>query len=112
MAKRKSNPEVYTLVVDVGRKTDDGLPVGATGAGLMCFASGHSEEEAVHETVAVLKQAGLAPLEVTAYGTITERQELGHEIGPEEHRLIAQALSDNAVIVAELTPFFGRTKDS
>jgi hypothetical protein len=111
MAKSNADPEVFTLIVDVGRKPDDGLPIEATGAGLMCFASGRSEEEAVRETVAVLKQAGLAPLDVTAYGTISERRNMGHKIGPEEQRLMAQALSDNAVIVAEVTPFFGDAKD-
>ncbi len=45
---------VYTLVVQVGRAKNDGLPKGSTGAGLLCYASGIDEPEAVRETVAVL----------------------------------------------------------
>ena len=48
---------VYTLVVQVGRAKNDGLPKGSTGAGLLCYASGIDEPEAVRETVAILKQA-------------------------------------------------------
>lgn len=103
-----SKHKVYTLVVQVGRKDDDGLPKGATGAGLMCFASGVDEAEAVRETVAILKQAGLAPLDVTGYGTAEERHAQGHEIGEDEQGLMDRALAENAVIVAEMTPFFGK----
>nr|WP_237399070.1 hypothetical protein [Rhodovulum sulfidophilum] len=95
------------MLVEVGRKPDDGLPEGATGAGLMCYASGIDEPEAVRETVAVLKQAGLAPLDVTGYGTLAERRDQGHEIGSEEEALMARALAENAVIVAQMEPFFG-----
>ncbi|RAP41767.1 hypothetical protein BYZ73_08800 [Rhodovulum viride] len=104
--KPSSRQQVYTLLVEVGRKPDDGLPDGATGAGLMCYASGVDEAEAVRETVAVLKQAGLAPLDVTGYGTLAERRDEGHEIGPEEEALMARALAENAVIVAQMDPFF------
>ena len=31
-----SDPHVYTLLVEVGRKPGDGLPDGSTGAGLLC----------------------------------------------------------------------------
>ena len=58
--------QVYTLLVEVGRAPDDGLPEGSTGAGLVCYASGVDLDEAIRETVAVLKQADLAPLEVQA----------------------------------------------
>ena len=50
--KKRSKQQVYTLVVQVGRKDGDGLPEGATGAGLVCYASGVDEAEAVRETVA------------------------------------------------------------
>lgn len=100
-------PEVYTLLVQVGRKADDGLPEGAVGAGLLCFASGRGEDEAVRETVAVLKTAGLAPIEVTSYGTEAERAAMGHEIGPEEADLMRRALEEDAVLVAEVMPDFG-----
>ncbi|MEL6168912.1 MAG: hypothetical protein AAFR35_09485 [Pseudomonadota bacterium] len=92
--------QVYILLVDVGRKPDDGLPEGSTGAGLLCFASGVDEAEAVRETVAVLKTAGLAPLEVTGHGLAEES-----DPGPEEQALIARALDENAVIVAEVAAY-------
>ena len=38
------------------------------GAALICYSSGVDEAEAVRETVAILKQADLAPLDVTGYG--------------------------------------------
>jgi hypothetical protein len=98
--------QVYTLVVEVGRKAGDGLPKKATGAGLICYASGVDEEEAVRETVAVLKQADLAPLDVTGHGTLEERLVAGDEVPEEERALMARALAENAVIVAEMTPFY------
>jgi hypothetical protein len=99
--------QVYTLVVEVGRKKGDGLPDGATGAGLLCFASGVDEAEAVRETVAILKQADLAPLDVTGYGSLAEREADGEAIDAEERALMQRALDENSVIVAQLTPFFG-----
>lgn len=105
MAKRE-NHDVFTLLVEVGRKQGDGLPKGSTGAALMCYASGVDEAEAVRETVAVLKQADLNPLDVTGYGTLAEREEQGHEIAEDERALMDQAKADNAVIVAQVTPFF------
>ena len=107
--KKPSRQQVYTLLVEVGRKDGDGLPKGATGAALMCFASGVDEAEAVRETVAILKQAETAPLDVTGYGTLDERLEQGHEIGEEERALMARALEENAVIVAQMTPFFDKS---
>lgn len=103
--KPKKPQQVYTLLVEVGRKQGDGLPEGASGAALMCYASGVDEAEAVRETVAILKQADLAPLDVTGYGTLAEREAEGHEIGPEERALMQRALAENAVIVAQMTPF-------
>ncbi|WP_425053024.1 hypothetical protein [Psychromarinibacter sp. S121] len=107
MAKEKKPQQVYTLLVEVGRKAEDGLPDGATGAALMCYASGVDEAEAVRETVAILKQADLNPLDVTGYGTLEERLEDGHDISDEERELMARALAENSVIVAQMTPFFG-----
>lgn len=97
--------QVYTLLVEVGRKEGDGLPKGATGAALLCYATGVTEGEAVNETVAVLKQADLAPLDVTGYGTLDDRLKAGEEIGAEERALMDRALAENAVIVAQMTPF-------
>jgi len=90
----------------VGRGPDDGLPEGATGAALMCYASGVDEAEAVRETVAILKQADLSPLDVSGYGTLEERLAEGHEISDEEQGLMQRALDENSVIVAQMTPFF------
>lgn len=98
--------QVFTLVVEVGRKTGDGLPAKATGAALMCYASGVTEEEAVRETVAVLKQADLAPLDVSGYGTLSDREAEGEEIDADERALMERALAENAVIVAQVTPFY------
>lgn len=105
--KKKPRPQhVFTLLVEVGRKEGDGLPRGATGAALMCFASGVDEAEAVRETVAILKQAEMAPLDVSGYGTLEERLAEGHDISDEERALMERALAENAVIVAQLTPFY------
>ncbi|WP_194097515.1 hypothetical protein [Marivivens aquimaris] len=107
MANKPNKQKVYTLLVEVGRKQDDGLPEGSTGAALMCYASGVDEAEAVRETVAILKQADLNPLDVTGYGTLEERQEMGHDIEADEIELMNRALEENSVIVAQMTPFFG-----
>lgn len=104
--KKPSRQQVYTLLVEIGRKDGDGLPDKATGAALMCFASGVDEAEAVRETVAILKQADVNPLDVTGYGTLTEREAEGHEIDEEERALMQRALDENSVIVAQVTPFF------
>jgi hypothetical protein len=108
--KKPSRQQVYTLLVQIGRKAGDGLPDGATGAALMCFASGVDEAEAVRETVAILKQADTAPLDVTGYGTLAEREEAGHEMEAEERELMQRALDENSVIVAQMTPFFGEER--
>jgi hypothetical protein len=106
---REKRPQrAFTLLVEVGRKEGDGLPPGATGAALMCYAAGVDEAEAVRETVAVLKEAGLAPLDVSGYGTLEERLEEGHDIPEEERTLMDRALVENAVIVAQMTPFFDK----
>jgi hypothetical protein len=111
MIKKPSRQQVYTLVVQIGRKEGDGLPKDATGAALMCYASGIDEAEAVRETVAILKQADTAPLDVTGYGTLQEREEVGHEISDEDRGLMQRALEENSVIVAQMTPFFGDGPD-
>ncbi|WP_323781039.1 hypothetical protein [Thalassovita sp.] len=107
--KKPSRQQVYTLLVQVGRKDGDGLPDGATGAALMIYSSGVDEAEAVRETVAILKQADVAPLDVTGYGTLDERLEQGHDINSEERELMNRALIENSVIVAQMTPFYEDT---
>lgn len=101
-----ASQQVYTLLVQVGRAADDGLPEGATGAALVCYAAGRDQDEAVRETVAILKQADLAPLEVQAYGTLDERLAEGHEVPDEERALMDRARDENSVIVAQFEPFF------
>ncbi|GAB1478007.1 hypothetical protein MASR2M74_05500 [Paracoccaceae bacterium] len=105
-AKVKRTQQVYTLVVEVGRKAGDGLPDKATGGALMIYASGVDEAEAVRETVAILKEADLAPLDVSGYGTLDDRLKAGDEIDAEERALMQRALDENSVVVAQMTPFF------
>jgi hypothetical protein len=105
-AKPKRPQQVYSLIVEVGRKEGDGLPPRATGAALLCYASGVDEAEAVRETVAILKEAEMAPLEVQGLGTLDERLRAGEEIDENEQGLMQRALRENSVIVAEITPFF------
>ena len=109
MTAKESRQKVFTLLVEVGRNAGDGLPDGATGAALMCYASGVDEAEAVRETVAILKQADLAPLDVSGYGTLDERLAEGHDISDEERDLMQRALDENSVIVAQMTPFYDKT---
>ena len=104
--KKPSRQQVFTLLVQVGRKDGDGLPDGATGAGLMLYASGVDEAEAVRESVAILKQADLAPLDVTGYGTLADREAQGHKISADERELMDRALAENSVIVAQVEPYF------
>ncbi|MBA4351050.1 MAG: hypothetical protein C0427_07370 [Rhodobacter sp.] len=105
--KREKRPQqVYTLVVEVGRKPGDGLPEKSTGAALMIYASGVDEDEAVRETVAILKQADLAPLDVSGYGTLEDRLKGGDDIDADERALMQRALDENSVIVAQMTPFY------
>jgi len=105
-AGAKRPQQVFTLLVEVGRKAGDGLPKGATGAALMVYASGVDEAEAVRETVAVLKEAGLAPLDVTGHGTLDERLGEGQDVEAGERELMDKALAENAVIVAQVMPFY------
>lgn len=106
--KKPSRQQVFTLLVQIGRKDGDGLPKEATGAALMIYASGIDEAEAVRETVAILKQADTAPLDVSGYGTLEDRLAEGHDISDEERDLMARALAENSVIVAQMTPFFDK----
>lgn len=108
--KEKRKQQVFTLLVEVGRGEGDGLPDDATGAALMCYASGVDEAEAVRETVALLKRADLAPLDVTGYGSLDERISEGHDISDDEKELMRRALSENSVVVAQTTAFYEETK--
>lgn len=107
--KKPKKPHfVYTLLVEVGRKDGDGLPKNATGAALMMYSSGVDEAEAVREAVAILKQADMAPLDVSGYGTLDERLAEGHDITDDEKALMQKALDENSVIVVQMTPFYDK----
>lgn len=110
MAKSESKQKVFTLLVQVGRKEGDGLPKGSTGAALMCYASGVDEAEAVRETVALLKQADLNPLDVTGYGSREDRVAEGHDLNEDDLELMDRALAENSVVVAQTTAFFEDAK--
>jgi len=97
---------VYTLTVEIGRIEGDGLPENATGAAMMCFCPAKTEAEAVRETVAILKQGGLAPLDVSSYGTLEERLDDGHDISDEEKAMMQRSIDENSVVVAMTSPFF------
>lgn len=97
---------VWTLLVEVGRRAGDGLPEGATGAALLCYAAARDEGEAVRETVKLLEAAELAPLEVTGQGSREEREAAGEEIDADQGALMDRAAAENAVIVALVEPFF------
>jgi hypothetical protein len=56
--------------------------------------------------VAILKQADLAPLDVSGYGTLDDRIKAGDDIDAEERALMQRALDENSVVVAQMTPFF------
>ncbi len=106
MPKTESKHQVYTLLVQVGRSADDGMPEGASGAAMVCYSTGIDEAEAVRECVALLKRAGLAPLDVTGYGSLSERLAEGHDIPEEETELMQRALDENSVVVAQTTTLY------
>ncbi len=96
---------VYLLMVEVGRTAEDGLPEDCDGAALLCYAAGRTERQAVDETVAVLRQADLAPLTVESHGSVAERLASGREMAAEDLDLARRALDEDAVIVAQMVPF-------
>ncbi|MDA8747651.1 hypothetical protein N9M66_05525 [Litoreibacter sp.] len=112
MVKPASKHQVYTLLVELGRSEDDDLPAAATGAAMVCFSSGVDEGEAVRECVALLKQAGMAPLDVTSYGSLRERLDEGHDISQDERELMQRALDENSVVVTQTTALFDEPGDS
>lgn len=95
--------EVFILMVEVGRAEDDGLPEGASGAALVCYCAAADEKAAVDATVQVLREAGLAPIEVESWGT---RDAPDGPVDVEaDAALFERAIVENAVIVANLTTF-------
>jgi hypothetical protein len=56
---------------------------------------------------AVLRDAGLAPLEAAPLGTLAEREAAGEPVSPEERAWFARAAApDRDVVVAEVTPHY------
>ncbi len=111
MPKTESKHQVYTLLVQLGRSPEDGMPEGASGAAMVCYSTGIDEAEAVRECVALLKRAGLSPLDVTGYGSLEERLAEGHDIPEEERDLMQRALDENSVIVAQTTTLYDEDGD-
>ncbi len=103
--------KVFTLLVELGRKDGDGLPDAAIGGAMLIYAAGRDEDEAVRETVAVLKQADLNPVEITGHGSLEERLAEGHEFPDEERALMQRALDENAVIVAQSEALYAQDLD-
>lgn len=97
--------DVYTLVVQVGRTAGDGLPEDATGAAILCYASGRTERAAVDAAVQVLREAGMAPLDVESLGARTEREAAGEEIPVRDAALMDRAIAENAVLVIDVATF-------
>jgi hypothetical protein len=98
-------PEVFTLMIECGRRNGDGLPAGAIGARLLAYAPGADELDAVRAAVALVKQAGFAPLDVEGHGALVERLADG-QVGADERALIERAAREGAVVIAEVTPIF------
>ncbi len=110
--KPKRPQQVYTPGwSEVGRKAGDGPAGRCHRRGADGLSSGVDEDEAVRETVAILKQADLNPLDVSGYGTLGERLAEGHDIPEEERALMARALgAENSVIVAQIDAVLGGTR--
>lgn len=98
--------QVYTLVVELGRLDGDGLPDRATGGGMILYAPGRDEPEAVRDAVKILKDAGLNPLDVESHGTIEEQRADGVELGQDEIDLIERARAENSVVVAQKEAYY------
>ncbi|MGF1551505.1 MAG: hypothetical protein ACFBWO_03255 [Paracoccaceae bacterium] len=94
---------VFILMVEVGRGPDDGLPEGATGAALVCYCAAADEKAAVDASVQVLREAGLAPIEVESWGTRADPD--GPVDVEADAALFDRALAEDAVIVANVTVF-------
>lgn len=99
--------EVHALVIECGRCGSDDLPAAASGATILCYAPGTDLEEAIEAACAVVRAAGMVPLVAAAHGGLAERRARG-ELTASERLLIDRALRTRRVIIAELTPVFGR----
>ncbi len=84
---RGEAPAVHALMVEVGRKVDDGPPEGATGAALLCYTP-------ARDMRCARPVSTLAPLEWTA-----------QDDAPLDPELARRALDDDAVVVVQITHF-------
>ncbi|MBB5515422.1 hypothetical protein FHS89_001434 [Rubricella aquisinus] len=98
--------QVYTLVVELGRLDGDGLPDTASGGGMILYAPGRDEPEAVRDAVRILKDAGLNPLDVESHGTAEEQRADGVDLGQEELDLMDRARAENSVVVAQKEAYY------
>jgi hypothetical protein len=92
--------------VEVGRKEGDGLPPKATGAALLCYASGVDEAGSRARDSGDPEGSRSVAAGGAELGTLDERLKAGDEIDEAEQALMQRALEENSVIVAEMTPFF------
>jgi len=107
----RAPPPVFTLMVTLGRSPGDGLPEECDGAAMLCYCAAASEKAAVDETVRVLREAGMVPLEVESHGTLAEREAEGPAIPAADRALMQRAIDENAVIVAQALPFRDEDED-
>lgn len=98
-------------MVELGRLAGDDFPEKATGGAMIIFTPSTEEEVAVRETVQLLRDAGLNPLEVTNYGTLKERRDEGYVFSDEEEELAAEALREGAMIIIEKQVFYDEDDD-
>ena len=98
--------EVYTLVVEVGRKPGRRAAEGRHRGDAALLRGGGRRGGGGAGDGGGAERAELAPLDVTGYGTLAEREAEGEEVDADERELISRAGSENAVIVAEVTPVF------
>ncbi len=98
---------VFTLLARAGRAKGDGLPKGATGAALLLYVAARDEASAARDAAAILKDAGLAVLEIEGLGSRAERETAGETFEPEDIALMERAAAENAVIVALMEPEYG-----
>ncbi len=103
--------EVFTLMVELGRIAGDDFPEKSTGGAMVIFAPSTEEAIAVRETVQLLREAGLNPLEVTNYGTVNERRDEGYEFSSDEEELVEEALREDAMIIIEKQVFYDEDDD-
>ena len=91
----KNKQIIFTLVAEVGRSKGDGSTQKMHLEPPLCVMRVASMKlKAVRETIAVLKISGMAPLNVSGYGSIKERIDEGHDIDDHEYDLMEKAMKE------------------